>query len=45
MKVSNHTHRAFEEAGFEYIGFEKDLEIYDLAKERLETFKSQIRLF
>lgn len=36
---------ACEELGFEYVGFEKDIEIYELAKERLKTFKSQIRLF
>ncbi len=31
--------------GFEYIGFEKDSEIYKLANDRLEAEKSQIRLF
>lgn len=36
---------ACEELGLEYVGFEKDLEIYELAKERLENFKSQLRLF
>lgn len=36
---------AFEEMGIEYIGFEKDEHIYQKAKERLEAFQSQIRLF
>lgn len=36
---------AFEEAGLEYVGFEKDKEIYDLALARLKKHKSQIRLF
>lgn len=31
--------------GFDYIGFEKDPYYYDLAKKRLEEYKSQITLF
>ncbi len=36
---------AFEEFGCEYVGFEKDKIIYDLASARLNEYKSQIKLF
>lgn len=36
---------AFEEAGLEYVGCEKDKEIYQSALARLEEYKSQIKLF
>lgn len=36
---------AFEEAGLEYIGFEKDEQIFKSALARLEDFKSQLKLF
>ena len=36
---------AFHELGFEYIGFEKDKHIYELAMARLNSYKSQIKLF
>ncbi|WP_105125700.1 DNA methyltransferase [Streptococcus suis] len=36
---------AFEEAGLEYVGCEKDREIYQSALGRLEEYKSQIKLF
>lgn len=36
---------AFYELGFEYIGFEKDKHIYELATARLNSYKSQIKLF
>lgn len=36
---------AFEEFGCEYVGFEKDKAIYDLALARLVNYKSQVRLF
>ena len=36
---------AFEEAGLEYIGFEKDEQIFKSALARLEGYKSQLKLF
>lgn len=36
---------AFEEAGLEYIGFEKDEQIFKSALARLESYKSQLKLF
>lgn len=36
---------AYEELGIEYIGFEKDEYIYNLADKRLREYKSQITLF
>lgn len=36
---------AFEEAGLEYIGFEKDEQIFKSALARLEDYKSQLKLF
>lgn len=36
---------AFEEAGLEYVGCEKDKEVYQSALARLEEYKSQIKLF
>ncbi|WP_155962171.1 DNA methyltransferase [Streptococcus ruminantium] len=36
---------AFEEAGLEYVGCEKDVQIYQSALARLEEYKSQIKLF
>lgn len=36
---------AFEEFGCDYVGFEKDKVIYDLALVRLDEFNSQIKLF
>lgn len=36
---------AFEEAGLEYVGCEKDGQIYQLALARLGEYKSQIKLF
>ncbi|HFU4432300.1 TPA: DNA methyltransferase [Streptococcus suis] len=36
---------AFEEAGLEYVGYEKDGQIYQSALARLEEYKSQIKLF
>lgn len=36
---------ACQELGFEYVGFEKDKHIYELAATRLNSYKSQIKLF
>lgn len=36
---------AFEEAGLEYVGFEKDEQIFKSALARLEGYKSQLKLF
>lgn len=36
---------AFEEAGLEYVGFEKDERIYQLALDRLDKYKLQLKLF
>lgn len=36
---------ACHEMGFEFIGFEKDKEIYNLANERLESVQAQVSLF
>jgi site-specific DNA-methyltransferase (adenine-specific) len=36
---------AFEEVGLEYIGFEKDEQIFKSALARLEGYKSQLKLF
>ncbi|MEY8462495.1 DNA methyltransferase [Streptococcus merionis] len=36
---------AFEEAGLEYVGFEKDEHIYQSALTRLDEYKSQLKLF
>ena len=36
---------AFEEAGLEYVGCEKDGQIFQSALDRLEEYKSQIKLF
>ncbi|MDO4667030.1 MAG: DNA methyltransferase [Streptococcus sp.] len=36
---------AFEEAGLEYVGFEKDKHIYESASKRLSNFRRNVRLF
>lgn len=36
---------ACEELGFDYVGCELDKDIFDLAKERLEAYKMQVKLF
>ncbi|VTY17535.1 DNA methyltransferase [Streptococcus anginosus] len=36
---------AYEELGFDYVGCELDKNIFDLAKQRLEAYKMQIKLF
>jgi site-specific DNA-methyltransferase (adenine-specific) len=36
---------AFEEMGFDYVGFEIDLEYYQNAVKRINTYRSQLKLF
>jgi site-specific DNA-methyltransferase (adenine-specific) len=36
---------ACEELGFDYVGCELDKNIFDLAKQRLEAYKMQVKLF
>jgi site-specific DNA-methyltransferase (adenine-specific) len=36
---------AFEEEGFDYVGFEIDKEYYDNAVKRIDTYRSQLKLF